>query len=242
MFLKTLVFDEPDTRARFEHEGRVACSVQHALIVSPLGRLDQTLVFPFVPGVTLRERLEAGPLAPDEATRVAGGLAAAVAALHACGVTHHDLKPENVILEGSRAEFDAVRVIDFGMSHATRLPLDIHSGARMGTPHFMAPEQFLGVRGDPRSDVYSVGAVLFDCLAGEPPFQDALGWLSGLNDRQVPLPGPRALHGVLARCLSRDRAQRPPSAAALYTELSAARRALGLTPLPDLSDWRGQCR
>ncbi len=241
VFLKTLVFDDPDTRARFEHEGGVARSVRHPLIVSPVAQSRDTLVFPLVDGVTLRDRLDQGPLAPDEATLVAGGVLAAVAALHAGGVTHHDLKPENVMLDGGRAAFDAVRVIDFGMSHSVHLPLDIHSGTRMGTPHFMAPEQFLGVRGDPRSDLYSVGVLLFDCLAGGPPFEDAFGWLAGLNECRAALPGPEALHGLLGQCLSRERERRPASAPALYADLSGAREALGLSPLPELSAWTGAC-
>ncbi|WP_229783621.1 serine/threonine-protein kinase [Deinococcus sedimenti] len=242
VFAKTLVFDRPDSRARFEHEGRVAASVRHRLVVSPLRCFHDTLIYPFVPGVTLRERLDTGALGADEATEVAGGVLAAVAALHACGVTHQDLKPENVILAGGDATFAAVRVIDFGMSHSARLPLDIHQGTRMGTPHFMAPEQFLGVRGDPRSDLYSVGVLLFDCLAGAPPFEDAFGWLSGLNECRAPLPGPAELHDVLTRCLTRDRAQRPASAPALYADVSAAREAMGLEALPDLTAWAGECR
>jgi len=242
VFAKTLVFDDPDTRARFEHEGHVARSVRHPLVVSPIAVARDALLFPLIGGVTLRERLDGGPLGADEATLVAGGVLAAVTALHACGVTHHDLKPENVMLDGGRAAFDAVRVIDFGMSHSVKLPLDIHSGTRMGTPHFMAPEQFLGVRGDPRSDLYSLGVLLFDCLAGEPPFEDAFGWLAGLSDLRAPLPGPEALHGLLTRCLTRDRPRRPASAAALYSDLSDARVALGLAALPDLADWAGECR
>nr|WP_217449220.1 serine/threonine-protein kinase [Deinococcus sp. JMULE3] len=241
VFAKTLVFDDPDTRARFEHEGSVAGSVRHPLVVSPIAVTRDALVFPLIEGVTLRERLDAGPLGADEATLVAGGVLAAVAALHACGVVHHDLKPENVMLQGGRAAFEATRVIDFGMSHSVKLPLDIHSGTRMGTPHFMAPEQFLGVRGDPRSDLYSLGVLLFDCLAGEPPFEDAFGWLAGLNERRAPLPGPAPLRTLLDRCLTRDRSQRPTAAAALYADLSAAREALGLAALPDLRDWTGEC-
>ncbi len=242
VFLKTLIFDDPDTRARFEHEGSVAASVRHPLIVSPVAQLRDTLVFPLIDGETLRDRLDRGPLAPEEATLVTGGVLAAVAALHACGVTHHDLKPENVMLAGGGTTFEAARLIDFGMSHSVQLPLDIHSGTRMGTPHFMAPEQFLGVRGDPRSDLYSVGVLLFDCLAGGPPFEDAFGWLTGLNEAQAPLPGPPPVRAVLAACLHRDRAQRPASAAALYAALSEARAALGWSALPDLADWMGECR
>ncbi|UBV43736.1 protein kinase [Deinococcus taeanensis] len=239
VFVKTLMAGDPDTRARFEHEGRVAALVQHPLIVSPLTFTRTQLIFPFVPGGTLRERLERELLNVDEATQVTAGVLAAAAALHAGGVTHQDLKPENVLLAGGEAALPGVRVIDFGMSHAGSLPLDIHSGTRMGTPHFMAPEQFLGVRGDPRSDLYSAGVLLFDCLAGHPPYEDALGWLAGIHERRADLPGPEPLHDLLRRSLSRDRSERPESAARMYAELCEARAALSLPPC---RPWRGPRR
>ncbi|WP_309571144.1 serine/threonine-protein kinase [Deinococcus sp.] len=227
VFVKTLTIDYPDAIMRFQHEGRVAASLDHPLIVSPLATTRRQLVFPFVPGGTLRDRLERGPLEPAQATEVALGVLHAVAYLHERGVTHHDVKPENIMLHGSEPSFWNVRLIDFGMSHSRALPLDIHSGTRMGTPHFMAPEQFRGVRGDPRSDLYSVGVLLFDCLAGHPPFEDALGWLAGLHDRLEPLPGPAQLHSILSRTLHRNPAERPDSAVALRAELCEARRVLG---------------
>lgn len=177
VFVKTLTVDYPDAIVRFQHEGRVAASLNHPLVVSPLAATTRQLVFPFIEGGTLRECLDRGPLTPAHAIEVALGILNAVDYLHAQGVTHHDVKPENILLSRGQPGFWNVRLIDFGMSHSRALPLDIHSGTRMGTPHFMAPEQFRGIRGDPRSDLYSVGVLLFDCLAGHPPFEDALGWL-----------------------------------------------------------------
>ena len=231
VFVKTLTIDYPDAAQRFQHEGRVAASLNHPLIVSPLVFTDRQLVFPFVPGGTLRDRLERGALPPEQATEVVLGILHAVAYLHERGVTHQDVKPENILLQGGEPGFWNVRLIDFGMSHSRALPLDIHSGTRMGTPHFMAPEQFRGVRGDPRSDLYSVGVLLFDCLAGHPPFEDALGWLAGLHDRLAPLPGPAELHPILHRTLLRNPTERPDSAVALRDELCEARRVLGYPPV-----------
>jgi serine/threonine-protein kinase len=148
--------------------------------------------------------------------------------LHRCGVVHQDLKPENVMLAGGEPTAAAVRIVDFGMSHARNLPLDIHSGTRMGTPHFMAPEQFQGVRGDPRSDLYSAGVLLFDALAGHPPYEDALGWLAGIRDNRAALPGPAALHPVMLAALARDPDERPGSAGEMIEAIQAAREALGL--------------
>ncbi|GGL76894.1 serine/threonine protein kinase [Deinococcus aerolatus] len=231
VFVKTLMVDDPDARARFHHEGRVAASLSHPGIVPLLASSPTQLLFPFIEGGTLRERLEGGPLSVEQATEVTLGLLFGVMYLHGQGVTHQDLKPENVLLAGGRAGRDAVRIIDFGMSHARHLPLDIHSGTRMGTPHFMAPEQFYGMRGDARSDLYSLGVLLFDCLAGMPPYQDALGWLAGIHTNRAELPGPDALHPLLRCALARDPAQRPHSAPAMLRLLCLARQELGLSAL-----------
>lgn len=232
VFVKTLGIDDPAALARFLHEGRVAASLSHPQIVSPLTTSEFRLVFPFVEGGTLRDCLMRGALDAGQATEVALGVLNAVAYLHAQGITHHDLKPENVLLAGGEPRFWNVRVVDFGMSHSRSLPLDIHSGTRMGTPHFMAPEQFHGVRGDARSDLYSVGVLLFDCLAGHPPFNDALGWLAGLHEDLAPFPGPEVLHPLLSSTLARDPARRPGSAHELSVQLCQARQSLGLTQLP----------
>lgn len=231
VFVKTLMVDDPDARARFQHEGRVAASLSHPGIVPLRAATPSQLIFPFVEGGTLRARLECGPLSVAQATEVTAGLLASVAYLHQQGVTHQDLKPENVLLCGGQATQDAVRLIDFGMSHARHLPLDIHSGTRMGTPHFMAPEQFYGMRGEVRSDLYSLGVLLFDCLAGVPPYADALGWLAGIHSNRADLPGPDALHPLLRSALSRDPAQRPHSAPAMLRQLCLARQQLGLSAL-----------
>lgn len=240
VYVKTLVSEDPDRVAMFHHEGEVAARLSrpshlHPLVTPLLRHTRDQLIFPFTSGGTLRDLARCGPMGADAATEVTWGVLQAVAFLHACGVTHHDLKPENVLLVSGEARMDAVRLVDFGMSHATDLQLDIHSGTRMGTPHFMAPEQFQGVRGDPRSDLYSVGVLLFDCLAGHPPYEDALGWLVGISEERAAAPGPDALQPVILWAIQRDRSRRPQSAADLLGALGQARQALGLAALPDLS-------
>ncbi|GAA5511690.1 serine/threonine-protein kinase PknD [Deinococcus carri] len=247
VFIKTLLTDDPQTALRFDHEGQIAASLKHPLVVSLLAREAGRLIFPLVPGITLRERIEAGPLTPAEGVDVAAGLLRAVAHLHERGVTHHDLKPENVLLAGGDVRGEHVRLVDFGMSHSRALPQDVHSGTRLGTPHFMAPEQFRGVRGDGRSDLYSVGVLLFDALAGHPPHEDALGWLVGLSPQCAPLPGPAELHPLLHAALSRDPQDRPQTAAEMYAALTDAACALGLEvpglldPGPDAPDREAAC-
>lgn len=222
VFVKALVSGDPEFRLRFHHEGRVVRRLSHPALVPLLTHTQDQLVFPFVQGCSLRELLDLRRLSAAEAVSVTLGVLVAACAVHRQGVTHHDLKPENVMLLGGLARAESVRVTDFGMAHDRALPDDLHAGTRMGTPQFMAPEQFGGVRGDVRSDLYAVGSLLFDCLAGEPPHPDALGWLVGLPSERLPLPGPAALHPLLESALQRDPAGRPQSAEQMAAQLREA--------------------
>ncbi|GAA4005907.1 serine/threonine-protein kinase [Deinococcus rubellus] len=222
VFVKALVGGDAEFRLRFHHEGRVVRRLSHPALVPLLTHTQDQLVFPFVQGCSLRELLDTRRLSAAEAVSVTLGVLSAACAFHRQGVTHHDLKPENVMLLGGRACAESVRVTDFGMACDRTLPDGLHAGTRMGTPQFMAPEQFNGVRGDTRSDLYAVAGLLFDCLAGEPPHPDALGWLVGLSSECLPLPGPAALHPLLESALQRDPDKRPQSAEQMAKQLREA--------------------
>ncbi|WP_293909085.1 serine/threonine-protein kinase [Deinococcus sp.] len=203
VFIKSLESADPEYQVRFGHEGRVVSRLSHPRLVPLLGRSRDQLVFPFIEGCSLRELLDLRPLSVAETLSVTRGVLRAACYVHDQGVTHHDLKPENVMLLRGQAGEPCVLVTDFGMAHDRALSDDLHAGTRMGTPQFMAPEQFRGVRGDPRSDLYAIGGLIFDCLAGCPPHPDALGWLVGSSQERLPLPGPAALHPVIERALQR---------------------------------------
>ncbi|HJP57984.1 MAG TPA: serine/threonine-protein kinase, partial [Gemmatimonadales bacterium] len=159
---------------RFLKEIEVTAALQHPHIL-PLfdsGEADGLLyyVMPFVEGETLRQRLERErQLSLSDAVRIAGEAAEALDYAHTRGVVHRDVKPENILLHNGHA-----LVADFGIALAvvqaagTRMT---ETGLSLGTPHYMAPEQAAGERGvDRRADVYALGAVTYEMLAGEPPF------------------------------------------------------------------------
>ena len=222
VFVKALISGDAELRRLFHHEGRVLRRLSHPALVPLLRHTQDQLVFPFIQGCSLRELLDTRRLSAAEAVSVTLGVLDAACAFHRQGVVHHDLKPENVMLLDGRARAESVRVTDFGMACDRTLPDDLHAGTRMGTPQFMAPEQFNGTRGDARSDLYALGSLLFDCLAGEPPHPDALGWLVGLSSQRLPLPGPAALHPLLESALQRDPGKRPQSAEQMACQLREA--------------------
>lgn len=165
---------------RFEREAVAAARVVHSHVASALdfGQLADGsfyLVLEYVAGQSLREMLhEQGALAPERACRIAEQVAAALAVAHQAGVVHRDLKPENVmLLEGT--EHDFVKVLDFGLAklgHEDGTDTKLTKmGAVYGTPQYMAPEQAAGTEVDHRADLYALGVMLYEMLAGHPPFQ-----------------------------------------------------------------------
>jgi serine/threonine protein kinase len=160
---------------RFQREIRLATQLQHPNIVPVLGTGEAEglpyYVMPFVEGESLRDRLRRVEQLPvDEAVRIACEVAGALDYAHGHDVVHRDIKPENVLLHGDQA-----LVADFGIcraiTHASDADPITLAGMAVGTPQYMSPEQAAGEREiDGRSDIYSLGCVLYETLVGEPPF------------------------------------------------------------------------
>jgi Protein kinase domain/Anaphase-promoting complex subunit 4 WD40 domain len=230
--VKTLLPDalgDPDERIRFAREARALAEVDHPHIVrvhtAELEGRTPYLVQDLLPGGSLKDRLREGPLPPAEAARIAIKLAGALAAVHAKGVLHRDLKPDNVLLD-DRGE---PRLTDFGL--AKRLQGEsqrlTQTGALVGTPAFMAPEQASGEPMDERTDVYGLGATLYALLCGQPPFSGhtLINILEAVLRRPPPpLPDtvPAPLQAVVARALAKEPEQRFPDMAALGAALEEA--------------------
>ena len=227
--VKVLVQLSPAVRARFAREGTVGGKLEHAHIVPVLDRGEHErrpyLVMELVEGRTLETVCEDEPLPPARAVTLLRDVASAIQHAHSQGILHRDLKPQNVIVGWG----DHAWVVDFGLARFIREqgPRLTTTGALLGTPLYLAPEQAVG-EGDERSDVYSLGALLFFALTGQSPldassldrYLDAL-----LRDRPEPpssvRPGLDAgLDAIVLRCLEKEPELRYASAEALGADLT----------------------
>jgi serine/threonine-protein kinase len=230
MILRGQLASEAD-RERFEAEARAAAKLDHPGIVPvyEVGESDGRPYFSmkYVRGQTLAQRLSEGPLTSREAARMLATVARAIHFAHMRGVLHRDLKPSNILLD----EQGEPHVTDFGLAKQISDATVTKTGAVLGTPAYMAPEQAAGMRGQlgPRSDVYSLGVILYHMLTGRPPFQAASpAEMVMLVLEQDPVPprmlNPKAdrdLEMICLRCLQKPSDLRYASAAALADDLEA---------------------
>jgi hypothetical protein len=208
-------------RQRALREGRIAARLSHphAITVYDVALEDGApwLVMEYLPSRSLAEVLhEDGVLQVDQVAQIGAQVADALAATHAAGIVHRDVKPANVLIgQGGRVE-GLVKITDFGISHARGDVTLTQVGQISGTPAFLAPEVARGGEVTPESDVFSLGATLYTCLEGRPPFgmdENALRLLHRVANGE-PTPSRRAgsLTGPLTRMLAADPAQRPTMA------------------------------
>jgi eukaryotic-like serine/threonine-protein kinase len=201
--------ESPDSFLRFLHEYEIAQRIRHPGIVRlfDLGVSDEHawLVMEYFPRGDLRRRMKL-PIAPRRAVRVAAAIARALDALHAGGVVHRDLKPGNVMLR----EDGGIALIDFGMSKDSVHRQDLtERGLIFGTPHYMSPEQGHGEPTDPRSDLYSLGVILYEMLTGGKPYRADNPMAVIYKHRKEPVPQLAAELKGLQPLLERLLAKRP---------------------------------
>jgi serine/threonine protein kinase len=215
--VKRLQGVSPVLAARLEREAEVVHKLDHPNIVPLLGSHEGALIYSYCPGVSVAEALEEGPLSLGRSLRVAHDVLAALDYAHSRGVIHLDVKPANILVKGERC-----LLTDFGFAKDLALTNITGEQTMLGTPSYMAPEQFQGTRTERRSDIYAVGAVLYHMLSGAPPFGgQVLRFLVGDPSIELtPLPSlPGGLHEVVHRALRRDPEERFPSAKAMLSAL-----------------------
>lgn len=231
--------DAPDFGQQFEREVRTTQKLDHPGIVRVLehGYDDDQpyLVMEYVPGPSLKRYLQErdGPLPVKDAVRLVAAVADALAYAHGQSVIHRDVKPSNILLRDGC--LDRPVLGDFGIARLLEATLDTASGRTLGTPAYISPEQGQGRPADARSDVYALGALLFELVTGHPPFEAESPYAVVLHHVHTPPPRPRdrrpeltpAVEAVILKALAKDPAERYPTAAAMA---AALRQSLAATP------------
>jgi serine/threonine-protein kinase len=233
---------EPVARQRFVREARSAAAFTHpnAVALYDAGEAEGSLylVMELVDGESLAERLaDQGPLGPADSERIMAGVLSALAAAHVAGIVHRDVKPGNVLL----GRDGAVKLADFGI--AKRLDDAAGDvtviGDIVGTPKYLAPELVGGAPATPSSDVYAAGVVLFEMLAGRPPFDANTPLATALAHRDHPVPDvgalrpvPERLAAVVRTAMAKDPSRRFATADAMRAALTGAAPKTEVVAMP----------
>jgi serine/threonine protein kinase len=224
--------------ARFQKEAEAAAELQHTNICSTreFGVNEDGipfLVMDYVEGTSLGDILSTEKkLSKNQAIEIMTGLCAGLEHAHAQGVIHRDIKPANIILTKDKANSDIVKIVDFGIAKLIREdesgPNLTQTGEVFGTPKYMSPEQCLGSKVDQRADIYALGCIFYEMLAGHPPFCDesAIKILFAHVNDQPPALGDlcgKEIQAIVRRCLEKDASKRYQNVSELLTDLQAVK-------------------
>jgi eukaryotic-like serine/threonine-protein kinase len=221
--------EDADARARFLREARLAARIESRHVVPVLEVGQSYLVLPYYPGGSLAQRLrEGGRLGLDRTVRLAAELGRGLDALHEHGILHRDVKPSNVLL----ADDGTAALSDFGLARASDSTRITHDGQLVGTPHYLAPELIEGAEATRASDLYALGCLLYECVAGEPPFTGRPAEIGFAHLTETP-PDPRERRPELSEdvalallaALDKEPQARPTTGTALARMLHVARSA-----------------
>ncbi len=231
---------------RFQREAAIGERLRHPNVMQVFGGEERSrvyMVMEWCEGRLLRHILDEGRIPQDRAIRIAGEVLKALGYIHANGVVHRDIKPENILVDSQ----DNIKLIDFGIAGdtASRRLTYANFTTALGTPDYIAPEQVKGKRGDARTDLFSMGVILYEMLTGKLPFSGPSP-LAAMNDRLLnhPLP-PRVadpsvspqLQEILYRALERDPKNRYVNAQEFLHDLQHPDQ-VGVEDRPELRDWQ----
>jgi len=244
-----VVGDEPGERVRrFIQEAKAASALNHPniLTIYEIDEIDSEhfIATEFIDGETLRDQIRRGQLRPHDAIDIGIQVASALSSTHAVGIIHRDIKPDNIMLRPD----GIVKVLDFGLAKLSRERQKLETdslaptqnlfntayGIVLGTAHYMSPEQARGMEVDARTDIWSLGCVLYEMISGRQPFAGptTIDVMSGILNREpdslLPhLPGgPRGLDRVVLRALRKDREERYQTVKDLLTDLKDLKREI----------------
>jgi serine/threonine protein kinase/tetratricopeptide (TPR) repeat protein len=227
-FLPPEATRDPEAKARFIHEARAASSLDHPNICT-IHEIDETddgrlfLAMACYEGETLKERIARGPLPLDEAVDITRQVAEGLAKAHERDIVHRDVKPANIFVTAD----GLVKILDFGLAKLSGQTQLTREGTTVGTAHYMSPEQSVGRDADRRSDLWSLGAVLYEMITGRVPFPgehaQAVTY-AVLNTEPEPATGlrtgvPLELERIAGKCLQKDPSERYQTAADLLADI-----------------------
>ncbi len=236
---------DDSAKQRFLQEAKAASALDHPNICT-IHEINETddgqlyLVMAHYEGETLKQRIERGPLTVDEAVDVATQVGRGLAEAHGAGIVHRDIKPANLLMATS----GVVKILDFGLAKLAGTDAATQTRTAVGTVAYMSPEQARGEEVDDRTDIWSLGVVLYEMLSGRQPFDgdNLLAVSKAILERQPPslAGGASSLSGVVSRALHKDQTQRYQIVADLLVALGkatgpAASRATGEADVPSIA-------
>lgn len=230
-FLSTELTGNQEHRRRFEREARAASALNHPNIITvyEIGDAEpgSFIATEYVDGISLRDRLNQGPMLPAEAYNIAAQVVSALNTAHQAGIVHRDVKPENIMLR----QDGLVKMLDFGLARVISGPEDTSTsvltspGWLVGTPAYMAPEQIRGRPAEPASDYWGLGVILYEMLGRRHPFLEDTpsGTMAAILERR-PAPLADSAWALVSSLLKKDPAQRHSNAQAILDRLRHLQR------------------
>lgn len=235
-FLASDQFRDKDSKARFLYEAQAAAALNHPNIcgVYEIEEVEDRLfmVLPFLDGESLEERIEKGPLPIPDLLNVSIHVAQALQEAHSKGIVHRDVKPGNVMVQQKGQMLHCV-LMDFGLARLSQGTRQTRAGSQLGTAAYMSPEQVEGSEVDQRTDIWSLGVVIYEMASGQLPFPadyELAQFYAILNESPEPPSAlrtgvPKELERIVDKCMSKDPGERYQACAELIVDLRAAQKA-----------------